>query len=248
MGTDDGAGSGMQFDKVETAGPVAAPACARCARPLDEYFELGGHMFCRPCIDGFRGGAGSFWRALLFGVGAAALGSLVWFAVYKLSNGSSFGIIGIAVGLFVGFAVRKGSRGLGGWRYQALAMVLTYLAITTSYVPLILEASVEGPAHADDEQDPTADPTVAPPASGTHAKAPPPFGMLVLVMFALATTVPFTGGVGFMGWIIIGIALYEAWKLNRRVPISGPFRFSGGLSVPVFASVTPGMPLSAVVS
>jgi hypothetical protein len=46
-----------------------------------------------------------------------------------------------------------------------------------------------------------------------------------------------------MGWIIIGIALYEAWKLNRRVPITGPFRFGGGLSVPAPAPVTPpGMP------
>ena len=43
-----------------------------------------------------------------------------------------------------------------------------------------------------------------------------------------------------MGSIVIGIALYEAWKLNRRVPISGPFRFSGGLSVPAPAPVTPG--------
>ena len=40
--------------------------------------------------------------------------------------------------------------------------------------------------------------------------------------------------------IIIGVALYEAWKLNRRVPMSGPFR-SRRLSVRA-ALVTPGMP------
>ena len=60
---------------------------------------------------------------------------------------------------------------------------------------------------------------------------------------AFALVVPFLGSTGFMGWIIIGIALYEAWKLNRRVPITGPFRFGGGLSVPAPAPVTPpGMP------
>jgi hypothetical protein len=27
-----------------------------------------------------------------------------------------------------------------------------------------------------------------------------------------------------MGLIIIAIALYEAWKINKRIPIAGPFR------------------------
>jgi hypothetical protein len=45
-----------------------------------------------------------------------------------------------------------------------------------------------------------------------------------------------------MGWISIGIAFYEAWKINRRLPISGPFRFGGLLFVPAPLPVTPGMP------
>ena len=49
---------------------------------------------------------------------------------------SEWGLVGIALGLFVGFAVRKGSGGRGGWRYQALAMALTYLSITASHVPI----------------------------------------------------------------------------------------------------------------
>jgi hypothetical protein len=207
MGVEPEAGSGMQFDQVEAPAPSGPPACSQCHRPLDEYFALGGHMFCRTCVDGYKRG-GSFWRALAFGVGAAALGSFVWYLVSKASNGSSFGIIGIAVGLFIGFAVRKGTRGLGGPGYQALAMALTYVAITTSYVPQLIEDG---------------------------AQASP-----LLFVFTLAA--PFMGGVGFIGWIIIGIALYEAWKLNRRVPITGPFRFGGALSVPAPAPVTPGPP------
>lgn len=242
MGANDG--SGMQFDQVEMPGPAAPPACARCNLPLDEYFALGGQMFCRACTGGLRN-AGSFWRALLLGAGAAALGSLVWFGVYKASHGSSFGLIGIVVGLFVGIAVRKGARGLGGWKYQTLAMVLTYLAITTSYVPVILEQA-DAVDQNDDDQVADAQPAGgAPAASDTRAKAPAGFGLIVIV-FALATTVPFNGGVGLMGWIIIGIALYEAWKINRRVPLQGPFRFSGGLSVPAPAPVTPEMPPPAV--
>ena len=255
----------MQFDKVEGPGPAAPPACAQCHRPLDEYFALGGHMFCRTCIDGFRAGA-SFWRALLYGAGAAVLGTIVWFAILKLFN-YELGIIGIVVGLFVGVAVRKGARGLGGWKFQALAMALTYVSITASYVPLVLKSMVDA-AEKDERQ------TKAEPAAGGTANegapsapaAPPPVetgakkphaeasgGAIVialLLVFGIALAMPFLAGAGnFMGWIIIGIALYEAWKLNRRVPITGPFRFGGGLSVPAPVPVTPpGMPPPAAVT
>src|SRR5262249_24083855 len=136
MGVDTDAGSGMQFDRVEGVGPPSAPACAQCRRPLDEYFSLGQHMFCRTCVDGLRSSA-SFWQALLYGTGAALLGTIVWFAILKLFN-YELGLIGIVVGLFVGVAVRKGARGLGGWKYQTLAMALTYVSITASYVPLVM--------------------------------------------------------------------------------------------------------------
>lgn len=248
----------MQFDRVEGAGPPAPPACAQCRRPLDEYFSVGGqHMFCRTCVDGLRNSA-SFWQSLLYGAGAALLGSIVWFAILKLFN-YELGLIGIVVGLFVGFAVRKGARGLGGAKFQALAMALTYLSITGSYVPLVLKGMVEaadkdkaGDDDAADEQaaDPT-NPAKAPaPATAPAAKkAPDQVSAAGLVLafamvFAIALAAPFLSGAdNFMGWIIIGIALYEAWKLNRRMPITGPLRFGPGLSVPAPAPVTPpGMP------
>ena len=52
-----------------------------------------------------------------------------------------------------------------------------------------------------------------------------PAQMWVLI-FVLACAAPFLAGASnFMGWIIIGIALYEAWKINRRatVQINGPY-------------------------
>ena len=83
------------------------PRAPSVSRPLDEYFALGGHMFCHTCIDGFRN-SGSFLRALLFGAAAAVVGSVVWALVATLTH-ASWGIIGVAVGLFVGTAVRRGS-------------------------------------------------------------------------------------------------------------------------------------------
>src|SRR6185369_12446260 len=217
MGVDAPSGSGMQFDKVEGPGPAAPPACAQCRRPLDEYFALGGHMFCGTCVDGFRAGA-SFWRALLFGAAAAVAGSFVWALVSALTH-ATWGIIGVIVGLFVGKAVRMGARNLGGWKYQALAMVLTYASVAGSYVPNLIEAFRE---------------------AGSEVG--------YLFVFGDALRRPFLGAVSLMGWIIIGIALYEAWKLNRRLPITGPLRFGGGLSVPAPAPVTPpGMPPPAAV-
>src|SRR4051812_8606165 len=211
-------------------------------------------MFCRTCVDGFRARA-SFWRALLYGAGAAVVGTIVWFAILKLFN-YELGIIGIVVGVFVGVAVRKGARGLGGWKYQTLAMALTYVSITASYVPLVLKSMVDSAEKAEKAAGaPAADgtaseaaPVPGPPAAA--AKKPPAHisggavAFAFLVVFGIALAMPFLAGAGnFMGWIIIGIALYEAWKLTRRLPITGPFRFGGALSVPAPSPVTPpGMP------
>lgn len=47
--------------------------------------------------------------------------------------------------------------------------------------------------------------------------------------FEIALVIPYvTSRPNFIGVIVIAIALYEAWKLNRRPPVSGPFRLGGG--------------------
>ena len=57
----------------------------------------------------------------------------------------------------------------------------------------------------------------------------------------LAFAAPFLGGTSnIMGILIIGIGLYEAWKINRRVPLSGPFRF--GPATPPLVAAAPGGP------
>lgn len=73
--------------------------------------------------------------------------------------------------------------------------------------------------------------SAAPPATATDAGAanePPTIGGLLLflgVLLLLAMASPFLAGAkNIIGIIIIAIALYEAWKLNRRIPVQGPFR------------------------
>ena len=121
----------LQFDQVEpVAGAAAAPGltCLRCRTPLPEQFwEVNGHATCAPCrtalIEQFTGPITwrTWGRVLLYGGGAALLGTLLYFAVLKLT-GYEFGLIAIGVGLLVGGAVRKASGLRGGWRMQAAAM------------------------------------------------------------------------------------------------------------------------------
>jgi hypothetical protein len=267
----DGAGGagGLQFDKVDLAAPAEARSCPICKRPItDEYFEIARAIICGPCANTLRGskeGRGAFGRALLFGAGAALLGTLVWYAIIKITD-HEFGLLAIGVGLFVGVAVKRGGRGLGGWRYQALAMILTYVSITGAYVPLVLKAAIEASeakattASAGASAEKSADPTKAdvpasaqaasasagsPPASAGPEKKPGAgsFALALGLLLGLAFIAPFMGGASnIMGIIIIGIGLYEGWKINRRVPLSGPFRF-GPAPRPLVA--TPGVPPGA---
>ena len=208
--------SDLQFDRAEFAQPKSgAVTCSVCKQAVhDAYFHINGLVACTACKERIEtSGAGrvtmiGFGKSLLFGVGAAIAGAAIWYAVREVT-GFEVGLIGIAVGLMVGVAVRKGSRGWGGWQYQTLAMVLTYLAIVATYVPLLLKGM----------------------GAQEHAVTLP----FVIYVFVLACAVPFLAGAqNFMGWIIIGIALYQAWKINHRVPleITGPYKIAPTSSAP----------------
>jgi hypothetical protein len=76
----------------------------------------------------------------------------LYFGIAALT-GYEFGLVAVVVGLLVGGAVRKGSNGRGGWRYQALAMFLTYTAVAATDSSMIARAvSHEMQAKADSAQ------------------------------------------------------------------------------------------------
>ncbi|HEY4184521.1 MAG TPA: hypothetical protein VGP07_05595 [Polyangia bacterium] len=245
----DGAGGGeMQFDKVDLVAPAEARSCRICKLPIAaEYFQIGQAIICSRCattLSGSQEGRGMFLRALLFGAGAALLGTIAWFAIIK-ATGHEFGLLAIGVGLFVGVAVKRGGRGLGGWRYQALAMILTYVSITGAYVPLVLKGIAEASAESATMVKPSLaakDDAAATAAQAAAEKAPEEksgAGSMLLavgLILGLAFAAPFMGGASnIMGIIILGIGLYEAWKINRRIPLSGPFRF-GPAGKPIIAT------------
>lgn len=196
-------------------------SCATCRRPLvATYFEVGRQKMCPVCKDAviaFRTGSGvaAFFRAWLYGAIAGILGSGLYFAVLAIS-GIHLGLIAIVVGIMVGIAVRKGSRYRGGWLYQAMAMFITYGSIVTSFVPEIV-SSIRQSGHLD-----TQNPLV--------------MSIVIVVAWIMAWLSPIIGLPGILILdVIIGFGVYEAWKLNKRVPltITGPYFVSAGSVIDV---------------
>jgi hypothetical protein len=234
----------LVFDKVEAAEPPpeppAPPACASCKRPLGrDHYTINADTFCEDChhllsaqLKESKSGT-AFMRAAGLGALAAIGGSVAWYVVTKIT-GMQLGLLAIAVGYVVGRAVRKGSRSPGGKRYQALAMLLTYLSIAGSYIPIVLKTVSEPAATSASTPALKTLPGVADPETEVAVPVkdkPPetmanPIATFVLVL-GVSLIAPFLGGASnIIGIALILIALYEAWKLNRGVVviIEGPLR------------------------
>ncbi|MCO5171642.1 MAG: hypothetical protein M9894_35515 [Planctomycetes bacterium] len=218
------ADDGLQFDKAEYAGdgaaaPQAGPACGFCGAPLvTTYHAVADRAACGACreqvVEALTGGSPGlrFARAVALGLLASALGAALYFGVAAVT-GYELGLVAIVVGLMVGWAVRKGSDGRGGWVYQGLAVVLAYLTVVSTYVPTIAKVIEFSSRHEG-----------AQPTREALQAVDPSLAAWVLAI-PLALQYPYLSGVqNIMGTIILAIALFEAWRMNRRVevPISGP--------------------------
>jgi hypothetical protein len=237
----------LQFDRAEpaTTGTAASTSCTVCRQPLvGTYYAVNGRAVCASCREqvAAHAASGHFATAFLLGLGAAALGAGIYFAIEALT-GYEFGLVAVVVGLLVGNAVRKGSRGIGGWRYQALAIGLTYLSVVVTDASLVIRAAIQDKGtHADSAVISTTEPVRpgAPTSSApvvvvdsTSATATASAGhnpaIAVFMLLGLALAMPFL--IGFQSplhFVIVAFALYEAWKLNRTpaFTITGPHQIS----------------------
>jgi hypothetical protein len=230
----------LQFQHAE---PIAeanssegsARACVVCKQPVgDTYYHAQGQVVCPLCAERIRAGlqvapAMSLMRAALYGGGAALAGCALYAAVAIVLK-AEIGLIAILVGWMVGKAIRHASYGYGGRRQQILAVLLTYFAITTSYIPVILYHAATNPRRV--EQQRQAQTPDAPTSSDAPARARPrmSFGTAALFLLVLTAVAPFlslTSGVS--AWIslfIIFIGLQYAWKLTarREIVLTGPYQ------------------------
>jgi hypothetical protein len=197
----------LQFQKAGFSNP---PACSACKSAIyGPYYHLAGQRICAPCAELARIGQqrpanAAVLRGTIFGAGMAAVCSAGYAAIVMVS-GMELALVAIAVGFMVGRAVRRGSDGLGGRRCQTAAAVLTYLAITMSYIPLMARD--------------TAVSNVTPAAY-----------MAVALFYPLLAL---TDGIrGILGIVIIAFGLMQAWKQTARDPrvITGPYTLEEGTS------------------
>ena len=254
-------GEPLQFDAVEPAHPGSpaaggTPVCAQCRKEIEsQYYEIRGHIVCARCKELLAaklvGRSGGLARAALFGLGGAVAGAALYYAV-RVATGLEIGLIAIAVGWIVGRAVQRGAQGGGGRRYQLLAVGLTYVAIASTYVPLLIQ---EVHRRASDEQTHAAGVPASPraasdsgagdqlsspdnaPGSGV-AREKPMTGLrsagALAALAGFVIALPIIANVldmpsGLLGLAIIFIGLNQAWRMNKRVDLvfNGPYQVGG---------------------
>lgn len=247
-----------QFGTAEYAGnSPGAERCTSCGQSIgSQYYRLNGAVTCNYCgeqaqLQRPKDSQQTFARGLLFGVGGAILG-LVIYAGFGIVTGLMLGYISLAVGYIVGKAIMKGTNGIGGRRYQIAAIALTYAAVSLSVIPIGISQIIQErketktvTAKQQVEPDPIADPSASmqpsvspePDATSTVPEAdthlPPkahmrPGAAIGALLFAglaspfLELQNPMHGAIGL---IILFVGLRIAWQLTaeKKLDLLGPF-------------------------
>ena len=207
----------LQFDTVEPTTPATTTAttCVGCGRPITStYFAIGNKIVCPNCREQILvplPGSATFRvaKATVLGLGAGLIGAVVWWGVRKVT-GYEIGLIAIALGFLVAKAVRSVTLGRGGRGYQVLAVLITYASVAANYAPDMYKMAVEAIAHD----------SAGPVHLSLIMKA-----RLVVVSYLIGLIAPFFAlTTNPIQLLIIGFALWEAWKLtgSRKLPFTGP--------------------------
>jgi hypothetical protein len=222
------------------------------------YFTLSDKSYCGSCKVGIEQVVASgrkpaaFFKALLFGTGAALAGAIVYYGVLALLE-LEIAIVAILIGYMVGYAIRRAVPS-GGRRYQILGAALTYFAVGAAYMPIAIKGAresnktVAGPTARHDSSRTTsrvADSSTSTPsrdttvrsdsvvAAGKSAKKQRSFfvasGLLIAFSLALPVLVIF-GSMpsGLISALIIGLGMRQAWRMTAAPNLAflGPLKVS----------------------
>jgi hypothetical protein len=131
-----------QFGTAEYAAAPEGMRCQFCQRPIGgSYYRVNGVVACPGCAEKVhREGAAdkhaAYVRAVAYGIGAAVVGLIGYTLTAILLQGWVISYMSIGVGWLVGTAMMKGSNGAGGRRYQIVAALLTYAAVSMAAIPI----------------------------------------------------------------------------------------------------------------
>jgi hypothetical protein len=232
-------------------GRAEGVTCALCRRSLrDRYFTTGTDPVCANCRETIARQAAPVteWpllvRALLFGLGAAVLGAIIYYAVIAIT-GWEIGLVAILCGYMVGWAVRRGAAGRGGRRLQVAAVALTYVSVALAYLPLAIRGASVGresaaPVAADSFGDVTGRATseTAPDigrvdtaaAAGSRSGLGALGGLIYLTLALPVLVIMGSMPSGLISALIIGFGLQQAWSMTAapELTIHGPFAVGRG--------------------
>jgi len=215
-------GGTPQFSTAEYAAKPGGTPCKSCVQAITgPYYKVNGVAVCATCAQRIKAkitadSHSAFGRGILFGVGGAILGFIIYTA-FALMTGLVAGIVSLAVGFLVGKAIVKGSGGVGGIRYQVAAVVLNYMAVSLAAVPIAVSQYKK--QHSAQQQVQVSDPAAV--------QAPQPrmgFGRALGTLTILGLTSPFLGlahpAQGLIGLIILFVGLRIAWRITAAKPVN----------------------------
>jgi hypothetical protein len=245
-------GSTPQFGTAEYKSSGGPDRCKSCETTLtSRYYRINGALTCENCAERLKqqvpkDSHSAFVRGILFGLGGAFLG-LILYAAFGILTGLVIGYVSLAVGYIVGKAIKMGSGGMGGRRYQIAAALLTYSAVSIAAIPIYISQMVKDKKAEKQTQVQHALPQ---PSAPTQLQAPAPsavpqgapsqtpaspkkpsmglgaaLGLMALVGLAspfLELQDPFHG---IIGLIILFVGIRIAWRLTAgvKLDILGPF-------------------------
>jgi hypothetical protein len=226
-----------RFDVVEAITPVGTAPCAECrGHIVDTYFEADQSVICGAChtriaADRSTYTSGGVGRALVFGIAAAVGGAGAYFALLA-TTGREASVLILLLGFLVGKAVRTGSRGRGARRFQWLAVLLTYVSISATYVPFVMKGYSGGSAVVTESfgmPTPEAPLLTVAAAPAPVATAAPSLGHTAIGfggLLVLAIAAPLLEGANNLFGLLFTLgALVQAWRMNRptALVITGPY-------------------------
>jgi hypothetical protein len=247
-----------QFGTAQYARQGGPDQCKTCNQPIGaEYYRINGALACPNCAQLAatklpKDSHAKFVRGVIFGLGGAILGLILYSAVGILT-GLIIGYVALAVGYIVAKAIKMGSGGIGGQRYQIAAALLTYVAVSMASIPIGIAQYIKArdahhtAAHAAVTQSPRSqelsldDPDDS--ASSPHAAAQPParpaphpvnFGAILGTLLLEGLISPFSqfyrNGPTFsamIGLVILFVGIRIAWQMtddSGAKAVLGPFR------------------------
>ena len=245
-----------QFGKAEYSTVPGTEHCAVCQQLIGaSYYRVNGKMACASCAERIQLGqpveaGSSYMKALLYGLGAAFVGFVLYSAVGILT-GLEIGYVSLAVGFLVGVAMKKGAGGVGGRKYQITAALLVYAAVSMSAIPIYIHQISEknaGSAPVSQTQAAPAtgaanDSTQAPDATPASQPQKPKMNFVaaigVLVLLGLAS--PFlelaSPVSGLIGLFILFIGIQFAWKQTAATALAVDGPYENGPPKSVSASI-----------